>query len=203
MIDSENQIENEEEISYQETDIQQKQKNTFLTDILKQVISSTLTILIILLLIKPLNLLTITVNCNCSCGNKQVQTEDETIGNYEFTDEQRETEAEETIDLEDKTITFSGYMSYTVSSKNPNIELMNSEENEELGVYMIYTVIDETSGDVIAKTSKQAPGGYAYVNVYDFYKTPGEYDAIIRIETSSKDGTPLDGLNQAVKIKVQ
>ena len=102
---------------------------------------------------------------------------------------------------ETPTITFAGYGKYTVSEAYPSVELKNPAGNF---VDMVFTLTDEASGEIIARTGKVPAGKFAYVNVMDFYKEAGVY--IIRITVSTFDaqtGSPMNGINQKMEVTVK
>ncbi len=123
-------------------------------------------------------------------------------GEYEISESQKEkVEEEEPVVKNDDTITFSGYGKYTVTEKNPNIEVKNSAKNI---VDFKFTLKDKETGDIIASTKKVRPGEYLYVNVVNYYKTPGVYKVII--ETSTFDiesGQQMNGMNQEMEVTVK
>lgn len=98
------------------------------------------------------------------------------------------------------TITFAGYGKFTVSSENPYIEVSNPSQNF---VDMVFTIKDEKSGEIIARTAKVSAGQYAYVDVVSFYVVPGTYT--VCIETSTFDaatGAQMNGMNQKMEVIV-
>lgn len=122
------------------------------------------------------------------------------IGNYSV-GERQEKPIEINPQEEVPTITFTGYGRYTVSRDSPCVELHNSEVNF---VDMVYTLTDEATDDVIARTEKVSPGNYVYVNVVDYYKVAGTYNILINIATTdSESGQAMNGMNQKMEVIVE
>ena len=68
----------------------------------------------------------------------------------------------------------------------------------------VFTVKDSESKKLIGKTDKVSPGKFVYMNVLDFYKTPGVYNVDINISTyDSETGAQLNGVNQKMEITVK
>ena len=135
-------------------------------------------------------------------SNKPIEPvqEQTPIGNYEVGGKQ-EKPVEVKPQEEVPTITFTGYGKYTVSKDSPCIELHNSEVNF---VDMVYTISDEATGDVIARTEKVSPGNYVYVNVVDYYKVAGNYNVLIVTSTTdSESGQAMNGMNQRMEVIVE
>ena len=122
------------------------------------------------------------------------------VGNFKVGAKQEQAAAEETPE-EAKTITFSGYGTYTVSKDAPNVELSNPEGNF---VNMQFTLTDDLTGDVIARTNLVAPGNYVYANVMEYYKDKtGEFDVTVNISTYTDDGQQMNGVNEAMKLIIE
>lgn len=131
-----------------------------------------------------------------SCGEKSEQGD--SFGDYEISTY----EQQESVDTTKKngTIAFAGFRNYKVSKKSPKIRLENPASNR---VEMVFTLTDQTSGEMIVKTEKVQPGKYVYINIVDFYKTRGTYDVFVKITTFDPDtGQQKNGLDQAVKVQV-
>lgn len=135
----------------------------------------------------------------CSTNENSKNT-DSTYGNYEVTDGRIKHE----VKKEEKNIgyiKFAGYGQYEVSKEQPNIELSNPTTNY---TDFVFTVKDSESKKLIGKTDKVAPGKFVYMNVVDFYKTPGVYNVDINITTyDSESGAQLNGVNQKMEITVK
>lgn len=136
-------------------------------------------------------------------GNKDtIVIENDTTGEYEIAESQKEkVEEDENVVKNEDTITFSGFGKYTVTEKNPNIEVKNSAKNI---VDFMFTLKDKETGEIIAKTKKVRPGEYLYVNVVNYYKTPGVYKVVI--ETSTFDietGQQMNGMTQEMEVTVK
>ena len=132
---------------------------------------------------------------------ESVAAERQTGGSYEVTGEKRErVEAEAEVEKQTDYITFTGYGEYTVDALNPSVEFTNPIENTAI---MFYAVYDKTDGTLIAQTDGVAPGEYAYVNVYDYFGSPGEYIVHVVTETESPEGEPLSGVDNDMRIIVQ
>ena len=143
-----------------------------------------------------------------SCGTEQVVNPpvsnepviEEPVGNFEVSDKQHEQAEVEPAPVDDRTITFAGYGKYSVSKENPSVEMKNPAVNF---VDMVFTLKDKSSGEIIARTGKVAPGEFVYVNVMDFYKEAGTYDVQVVISTTdSETGTAMNGMNQEMQIVV-
>lgn len=79
-----------------------------------------------------------------------------------------------------KSNTVNTYGNYEVSAENPSIELSNPSSND---ADFVFTVKDSKTQQLIGKTEKVPPGKFVYMNVMDFYKTPGVYNVDINIST--------------------
>lgn len=152
----------------------------------------TIIIIIILLLLR----------CCGSGGKTPVNDEPKgPIGNIVISDEQQKEDKPAKVDPDQKYITFSGYEERTVSADAPNLEFFNPEWNP---CYMVFTITDRESGEIIARTDKVAPGEYAYVNVMDTYPEAGVYTVDVDISTSSiEDGSGMNGLSHKIEITVE
>lgn len=138
---------------------------------------------------------------SCAGGPSKAPDDHEVIGNFTETDTQQTVEKEEKKEEEIPSITFAGYGQRTVSKDDRTIELRNPENNF---VDMVFTVTDEATGEVIAKTNKVEAGKYVYVDMMDFYKTPGTYQVDIDISTTDHEtGEGMNGLHQDVELTVK
>ena len=109
--------------------------------------------------------------------------------------------AEDNISKDVGYIKFAGYGKYEVSAENPSIELSNPSSNN---ADFVFTVRDSKTQQLIGKTEKVPPGKFVYMNVMDFYKTPGVYDVDINISTyDSGTETQLNGVNQKMEITIK
>ena len=69
---------------------------------------------------------------------------------------------------------------------------------------MVFTVRDSETQELIGKTEKVSPGKFVYMNVMDFYETPGIYNVDINISTyDSVTGIQLNGVNQKMEITIK
>ena len=137
---------------------------------------------------------------SCSTDNAKSNTVN-TYGNYEVTDGRKKYEKEDNISKDVGYIKFAGYGKYEVSEENPNIELSNPSSND---ADFVFTVKDSKTQQLIGKTEKVSPGKFVYMNVMDFYKTPGVYDVDINISTyDSGTETQLNGVNQKMEITIK
>ena len=99
------------------------------------------------------------------------------------------------------TITFAGYGKYTVNSEYPSVEVKNPEGNF---VDMIFTLTDQDSGEIIARTEKVPAGKFAYVDVVKFYGKPGTYTVLINVATfDAQTGEQMNGINQKMEVTVE
>ena len=99
------------------------------------------------------------------------------------------------------TITFAGYGKYTVNSEYPAVEVKNPEGNF---VDMIFTLTDQDSGEIIARTEKVPAGKFAYVDVVKFYGKPGTYTVLINVATfDAQTGEQMNGINQKMEVTVE
>ena len=123
------------------------------------------------------------------------------VGNFDIFDDQQTTEPSKENNQSEPTITFAGYGKYIVSAEKPSVELHNPKGNF---VDMVFTLTDETTGELIARTNKVSAGKYVYVDVMDFYKTPGVYTILINVSTfDAKTGTQMNGINQKMEVTVK
>ena len=98
------------------------------------------------------------------------------------------------------TITFAGYGKYTITDEYPSVELKNPAGNF---VDMVFTLTDEATGEIIARTGRVPAGKYAYVDVLDFYTTDGVYTILINIATfDAETGAQMNGMNQRMEVTV-
>lgn len=154
-----------------------------------------LVMIIILLLLRSCGASSLGENAPTNQSQDQVQTQ----GNFEIGGKREEPVVEEEPkDVE--YITFSGFGKFEVSEKAPNVELCNPDGNS---VDMIFTLSDKATGDVIARTGKVHSGEYVYVNVMEYYKTPGNYFVAVQIDTTNEDNVPMNGLSQEMEITVK
>ena len=137
-----------------------------------------------------------------SCSSDATKSNMEnTYGNYEVTDGRIKHEVKDKDDNDIGYIKFAGYGQYEVSKEQPSIELSNPSTNF---TDFVFTVKDAESKKLIGKTEKVSPGKFVYMNVVDFYKTPGVYDVDINISTyDSETGVQLNGVNQKMEITVK
>lgn len=137
-----------------------------------------------------------------SCSSDATKSNMEnTYGNYEVTDGRIKYKPKDAGDDDIGYIKFAGYGQYEVSKDQPNIELSNPSINF---TDFVFTVKDAESKKLIGKTGKVPPGKFVYMNVVDFYETPGVYDVDINISTyDSETGAQLNGVNQKMEITVK
>lgn len=137
-----------------------------------------------------------------SCSSDATKSNMEnTYGNYEVTDGRIKYKPKDAGDDNIGYIKFAGYGQYEVSREQPSIELSNPSTNF---TDFVFTVKDAESKKLIGKTKKVSPGKFVYMNVVDFYKTPGVYDVDINISTyDSETGVQLNGVNQKMEITVK
>lgn len=137
-----------------------------------------------------------------ACSNNSDKTKsDDTYGKYEITDGREKRETSEKAENDSGYIKFAGYGKYEVSEENPNIELSNPASNF---ADFVFTVRDSESQKLIGKTKKVPPGKFVYMNVVDFFKTPGVYSVDINISTfDSVTETQLNGVNQKMEITIK
>ena len=137
-----------------------------------------------------------------SCSSDATKSNMEnTYGNYEVTDGRIKYKPKDAGDDDIGYIKFAGYGQYEVSKDQPNIELSNPSINF---TDFVFTVKDAESKKLIGKTGKVPPGKFVYMNVLDFYKTPGVYNVDINISTyDSETGAQLNGVNQKMEITVK
>ena len=137
-----------------------------------------------------------------SCSSDATKSNMEnTYGKYEVTDGRIKHEVKDKDDNDIGYIKFAGYGQYEVSREQPSIELSNPSTNF---TDFVFTVKDAESKKLIGKTEKVSPGKFVYMNVVDFYKTPGVYDVDINISTyDSETGVQLNGVNQKMEITVK
>ena len=179
-------IQKETQNSIERTDSQKKSKKIIVS------IAIIIIIIIVLLLLK------------CCCGQEDIgtSTEEPTIGNFEITDTTENEETDSTNEAESQMLTFVGRGEYFVSKQSPKIELRNSEKNQALEALLTFTVLDAATNEVIAKTGTVKPGQYVYVNMMDHFNVQGDYDIVIRIRVTDKNGNELNGMDQKAVIHV-
>lgn len=137
---------------------------------------------------------------SCSTDNGKSNTVN-TYGNYEVTDGRKNYEKEDNISKDVGYIKFAGYGKYEVTAENPNIELSNPSSNN---ADFVFSVKDSKTQQLIGKTEKVPPGKFVYMNVMDFYKTPGVYNVDINISTyDSVTDVQLNGVNQKMEITIK
>lgn len=123
------------------------------------------------------------------------------LGDFVVSDDRQTQPTEETEQTDTPTITFSGYGKYTVSNDSPNVELYNPDINF---VDMVFTLTDEITGEIIARTGRVPAGKYVYVNVMDFYTEPGVYNILINVATfDAETGAQMNGINQKMEVTVK
>lgn len=137
-----------------------------------------------------------------SCGGSQSGYVDlPTIGDVTVSDQQQTRPTENIVQEDIPTITFSGTVSAKVNKDNPAVEVNNPEGNF---VDMVFTLTDQATEEVIARTGKVGAGKYAYVNVMDFYQEPGTYMILINVATyDAETGAQQNGINQKMEITVE
>ena len=137
-----------------------------------------------------------------ACSNDTDKTNDNSpYGNYEVTDGRKKYEKKDNNSDDAGYIKFAGYGKYEVSKEQPNIELSNPQSNF---ADFVFTVRDSTTQELIGKTKKVPPGKFVYMNVMDFYETPGVYNVDINISTyDSATDVQLNGVNQKMEITVK
>lgn len=137
-----------------------------------------------------------------SCGGQTHQSVDDgVIGNFTQTDTQQKEEKDNSDEEVTPSITFAGYGQRTVSADHRTIELKNPDVNF---VDMVFTVTDEESGEIIARTDKVEAGKFVYVDMLDFYTEPGVYQVDIDISTTDHEtGEGMNGLHQDVELTVE
>ena len=136
-------------------------------------------------------------------GGKNIPVLDDlpVIGNFDIFDDQIIKPTEKPDNEEIPTITFAGYGKYKVSKDYPSVELKNPEGNF---VDMVFTLTDEATGELIARTNKIPAGKFVYVNVMDFYTKPGVYNILIKVATfDAETGTQMNGINQKMEVTVE
>lgn len=123
------------------------------------------------------------------------------IGDIGIFDEQQTRPTEPKDETEVPTITFAGYGKYTVNAEYPSVELKNPENNF---VDMVFTLTDQTTGEIIARTGKVPAGKFAYVDVMKFYQEAGVYTVLINVATfDAETGKQMNGINQKMEVTVQ
>lgn len=176
--------------SKESNNAQQKKKQE--GERLKSVIIAFLVVVIVILLFFK--------TCDADPNKGNVPTIEDPYGTFEIYDTQqpKQTEDEVGVDESVPTITFSGYGTYSVTDKNPSIELRNPSVNF---VDMVFTLVDVKSGKTIARTGKVAPGKFLYVNMVDFYKEKGTYKVQVLTSTyHTETGEQMNGMNQEMEI---
>jgi len=169
-----------------------KKNNSRLTAV---IIAFVVIVIIILLLIKACG-----NGSHSSLGTGNPPTIDDPYGTFEIYDTQQPKQTEDKVGFDEEvpTITFSGYGTYSVTDKNPSVELRNPSVNF---VDMVFTLIDVKSGKMIARTGKVAPGKFLYVNMVDFYKEKGSYKVQVLTSTyHTETGEQMNGMNQEMEI---
>lgn len=106
----------------------------------------------------------------------------------------------EEIEVDKRTITYSGSGRYEISEENPYIVLSNPENNF---VDMEFEIKDLDRDVLLLKTDKIIAGEYLYVNVYNFYKTVGVYHISIDIASyDHENGEEKNGMHEEAEIIV-
>lgn len=155
-------------------------------------------IIVICLMIVVLTSLIVFRSCSSDANRNN---NDNTYGKYEVTDGRIKHEVKDKDDNDIGYIKFAGYGQYEVSKEQPSIELSNPSTNF---TDFVFTVKNAESKKLIGKTEKVSPGKFVYMNVLDFYKTPGVYNVDINITTyDSETGVQLNGVNQKMEITVK
>ena len=123
------------------------------------------------------------------------------IGDIDIFDEQQTRPTKPKDETEVPTITFAGYGKYTVTTEYPAVEVKNPEGNF---VDMVFTLTDEATGEVIARTGKIPAGKFGYVDVMKFYKEDGVYTVLINVATfDAETGAQMNGINQKMEVTVK
>ncbi len=137
-----------------------------------------------------------------SCSSDANRNNNEnTYGKYQVSDERIKYQPKDKGGNDVGYIKFAGYGQYEVSKEQPSIELSNPSTNF---TDFVFTVKDAESKKLIGKTEKVSPGKFVYMDVVDFYKTPGVYNVDINITTyDSETGAQLNGVNQKMEITVK
>lgn len=137
---------------------------------------------------------------SCFFGGPETPEPLPTVGDFSTTDEQ-ETRPTNPPAESVPSITFAGYGRYTVSSAHPSVELHNPANNF---VDMVFTLKDEATGDLIARTDKVPAGKFVYVNVMNYYAEAGVYNILIEVSTfDAESGDQMNGLNQKMEVTVE
>lgn len=156
-----------------------------------------LVIIVICLMIVVLTSLVIFRSCSSDANRSN---NNNTYGKYEVTDGRIKYKPKDAGD-DIGYIKFAGYGQYEVSKEQSCIELSNPATNF---TDFVFTVKDAESKKLIGKTEKVSPGKFVYMDVVDFYKTPGVYNVDINITTyDSETGAQLNGVNQKMEIIVK
>ncbi len=158
------------------------------------IIALLIIIIIVLLLIKACDA---TQPGGTGTGNRP--TIDDPFGTFEVVDTKQQKVTEESVGFDpNATITFAGYGKFRVTDKNPKVELSNPEINT---VDMVFTLMDNKTGEVIARTGKVAPGKFVYIDVVKYYKEKGTYRINIVTDTYHVDsGAQMNGMNQEMEV---
>ena len=155
-------------------------------------------IIVICLMIVVLTSLLIFRSCSSDATKSNMEN---TYGNYEVTDGRIKYQPKDKDENDMGYIKFAGYGQYEVHKDQPNIELSNPSTNF---TDFVFEVKDAESKKLIGKTGKVPPGKFVYMNVMDFYKTPGVYNVDINISTyDTETGAQLNGVNQKMEITIK
>lgn len=131
----------------------------------------------------------------------EINNTDEPYGKYEITDGRQKQVISDGSESDAGYIKFAGYGKYEVSEESPSIELSNPSSNF---TDFVFVVRDSETQELIGKTEKVSPGKFVYMNVMDFYKTPGLYNVDINVSTyDSVTNAQLNGVNQKMEIIVR
>lgn len=123
------------------------------------------------------------------------------IGDIDIFDEQQTRPTTPKDETEVPTITFAGYGKYTVTPDYPAVEVKNPEGNF---VDMVFTLTDEATGEIIARTGKIPAGKFGYIDVMEFYKEAGVYTVLINVATyDAQSGAQMNGINQKMEVTVK
>ena len=69
---------------------------------------------------------------------------------------------------------------------------------------MVFTLTDQATSEIIARTGKVTAGKYAYLDVMKFYQEAGTYMFQINVATfDAETGVQMNGINQKMEVTVQ
>ena len=136
-----------------------------------------------------------------NCDGQPIIEDLPIIGDIGIFDEQQTRPTEPKDETEVPTITFAGYGKYKVNAEYPSVEVKNPEGNF---VDMVFTLTDQATGEIIARTGKVPAGKFAYVDVMKFYTEPGTYMVLINVATfDAETGAQMNGINQKMEVTVE